>query len=1034
MSALAAALVLSAVAPAEVPAGGHERPGITVVAVDAASPGAARLVDATGLAADPNWTAVWVWSAAAPPSRIERQEWESWKPPAAMETSELEVSDPRTELQRRGVQAPALVAAPPAMWREVPFHLLPRWQTSPTKTGWRAIVPKLELRMILTSADLTTGILERSRGALRPLELQEGRSAELVIDAGAAPATELQILSRVGSTAAALVRFSGPLVDVPSLPPLEKSTWLVHAKGFVPKLLESRVGDLPARITLDPGCEVALRTLDASSDDRPPIGGVEIVAEAAAGTSSIVRQHARSGAAGEAMIEALPRSKAILRVRHPGYATRDITVDLSECIDRLAVGDVQLTRAATLRLRVVDDRAEPVSRASAAVRGESTTTNAEGRAELRRMDPQSPGLLSVSAPGHVSKTVDLATPLPESMTVALERAFIITGTVRGADGSYPPNVALRFEAGGGFDTKEGANPFEVERQAGEDFVVEVVAPGWLPARVTVRGSAPGERRDLGEIVLSEGVEIVLRAVDAATLTPIGGARAWVPAVRQEGPLVAWSRGDVIHASAGADGVLRLAGLLPRPALALEVEAAGFARRSVEVLVGDGERVIDLGDLPLDPGHVVRVVGSEDDPSGIAQIDPTGRWLEHEMITAPYESGEAILRDVAAGRVRVSVVSGRRVLCEDVVVIESDAVEHTVPCDAAGRVVRGRVIVGGQPDGPGHLEWISEAPDVAGMIERSSSALGVTTERVLGAGRPSVGVEVNSDGSFTSTELGPGRWRVMWSPAAGVASKAREVVLADQEESWVELVHAISQIRGRVVDDEGRPVAGAFVRAEPTGGLAVSDAEGQFRLVDVEPGVVSLQAVLRERRSSAVQVQVEPDTRPPPVELVIGEHPGHRVSVSVAGGRGGGVAGALIVLEGADGVQRLLTTDLAGRAEVEWPSPYPAGFRVAVLVAGAWSVGDWTERGEESTDLRIEARSGAGILIAAVREGAVSLVGPGGWDVDALLSLGGASTWAVPGEPFAILGLPAGELELSVAGGPAVRVFIEAGEMIEVVLP
>ncbi|MBP7677783.1 MAG: carboxypeptidase regulatory-like domain-containing protein [Thermoanaerobaculia bacterium] len=164
------------------------------------------------------------------------------------------------------------------------------------------------------------------------------------------------------------------------------------------------------------------------------------------------------------------------------------------------------------------------------------------------------------------------------------------------------------------------------------------------------------------------------------------------------------------------------------------------------------------------------------------------------------------------------------------------------------------------------------------------------------------------------------------------------------------------VDGNVVDEEGRPVQGARVRATGESiAKAESEADGRFRLRGLQGGMISL---LAEKGSSASE----------PVSLVLGD---------------AGAPTQTLVLRRpteVEGVVQLGSTPVAGARVVAWS---PAGGRIAETVTGP--DGEFSLSGAGGARTLDFVVVGAGLPISSGRvqvpdDGRVSVIleGVGGW--------------------------------------------------------
>lgn len=133
-----------------------------------------------------------------------------------------------------------------------------------------------------------------------------------------------------------------------------------------------------------------------------------------------------------------------------------------------------------------------------------------------------------------------------------------------------------------------------------------------------------------------------------------------------------------------------------------------------------------------------------------------------------------------------------------------------------------------------------------------------------------GEETGADGRFTRSGLRPGRYRLQTSAAGFVpAAEGVELAAGERRSDLVLRLEAGASVAGTVIDDLGRPVAGARVaayrkRAEAgmraemlsTQEAATTDAGGRFVLAGLEGTVVALQCWAKgHTRSARTEVPV-----------------------------------------------------------------------------------------------------------------------------------------------------------------------------------
>ncbi len=555
--------------------------------------------------------------------------------------------------------------------------------------------------------------------------------------------------------------------------------------------------------------------------------------------------------------------------------------------------------------------------------------------------------------------------------------------------------------------------------------------------MTLPSGAPGEVLDLGDLQAPPGAILTGRVVRADDGSAVAGARIWLPRPSGEGPLLAWASGDLLEARSDERGSFRLAGLAPGPAL-LRIDAAGLARAHLEI--SPGEEPVDLGEVRLAEGVDLRVRAEGSGEGALARVDLRGDWLELDMRSVPLREGQAEFLHLPPGKVTVSVIAGRRLLCEREVVLEAvlEGGPAEVDCAADPLTVEGIVTAGGIPDGPGTLIWMPPAATTPGEVQTVVSPAGLRQQKMLGGGRPQVDVPVAPDGSFRTRDLTPGSWRVSWLPhlssSAGSSSAPQAVEIPRGEKYETRLDFPGAGVEG-LVTDEDRPVEGARVRELATGALAVTGTDGRFHLTGLEAGLVRLQARREERASPVVELRIESGRRPDPVHLPLREaaDPEIRVTVLSAAlsGEAAPVPGALVFLQEEGRGERILTTGADGRAVLRIEPPFPPRVRLAATAGNLWVLGSW-KSWEDAGEGIVLALAGAAGSLRAVSEdaqGPLRIVSQDGWDLSWLLTRLGGRPELTPELPWRLDGLPAGTYTVTL-GEASRSVRVQEGETAE----
>ena len=209
---------------------------------------------------------------------------------------------------------------------------------------------------------------------------------------------------------------------------------------------------------------------------------------------------------------------------------------------------------------------------------------------------------------------------------------------------------------------------------------------------------------------------------------------------------------------------------------------------------------------------------------------------------------------------------------------------------------------------------------------------------IGAERNQQGFKDEPEGSFEMEGLEAGSWEIRVVAAGYATSDEQDVTLPAGEAPLRFVLLAAAGVAGRVLDTAGQPVSGAKVglhfaladrmEAMQGGGAptAFTDAEGAFRLEDVDPGSVSLVASLEGFASSA----------PLPCEVVAGET---LEDVILHLRRGGTLTGEVLSSEGEPWPGRMVIAqrmpDFAAQHMMQ--SDEAGAFRAENLEPGSWQI-------------------------------------------------------------------------------------------------
>ncbi len=278
----------------------------------------------------------------------------------------------------------------------------------------------------------------------------------------------------------------------------------------------------------------------------------------------------------------------------------------------------------------------------------------------------------------------------------------------------------------------------------------------------------------------------------------------------------------------------------------------------------------------------------------------------------------------------------------------------------------------------------------------------------------------ADGRYEVTGLPPADIEVVArAPGFAPLNPGRAKLVAG-ERTVLDVVLALTaSVGGTLRDEEGHPVAGAFVRTD-RGAVATTDAAGHFSLSGLELRHVVLEAEVGDRFARRS------------LNLGEGQNPDADLTLRATGGLGGRVARADgLPLDRPISVLGFPVTGAdPGLAEAVQASTDAAGaFRVARLSVGRWRFSTY-DSGYAAGDAEVEIRPGeTAHLELRVKEqteeehiarGAVER-GTLGAAFEATAG-GVAVSWSVSTGPAAREGLAVGDLLVSIDGTPVGNTF------------
>lgn len=575
-------------------------------------------------------------------------------------------------------------------------------------------------------------------------------------------------------------------------------------------------------LVLGPGRRISVRTVDGPGEGAGPVRGAAVVA-VEEGVSTFPRE-GTTGADGVITLGPFAPGPLSVSARADGFVASAATALPPDAPSPFVI---TLVRAATLRGEIVDKGGYPVQGAFVEVVG----TDLGGMPIVET--PERAGFRAA----HFAWT----SPGPAALIPAGELG-VMPGPLPhipppGPTTVVPPEMRRR-----------GPPPPE-PWVSGDDgrFKASPVPPGRLRALVRhpLYVEALSDAVDVGpggeasvRIVLRGGGSIEGRVVDSSR-RPVGGAR--VEMASTFGSLVrsATSADDGTFAFAAVPGDVTLS--LSRPGAPWEV----VLRKPLTVREGERKEVTLV--LPAPRGAVSFRVFDENRRAldgvqlSITSLDPD-MPLRRTLFSAA--DGTATLDDAEGLSLRVTASSPGRAPLDRT--IEKAAREEQLVL-VRGAAVEGEVRSRGGRD------------SIEGADVTLTARVGVYRART------------DAEGSYHFRDVPPGPARLTVSHA-GHAPRELEVEVPEPvRDRAAKLARVVLEeggsVEGRVLDARGDPVPGARVAAgavpayTPAGalprGVVATDADGHFRLNDLPPGEVALEAYLPSKgrgRDEAVQVR------------------------------------------------------------------------------------------------------------------------------------------------------------------------------------
>ena len=307
-----------------------------------------------------------------------------------------------------------------------------------------------------------------------------------------------------------------------------------------------------------------------------------------------------------------------------------------------------------------------------------------------------------------------------------------------------------------------------------------------------------------------------------------------------------------------------------------------------------------------------LTGWVEDPAG--RRVPGGRVRYRALQRQDHPEG-SLLTD-AAGEFRIELRAGNWAVWA-----EGEGFAPTSPLRVRVRAGQTRAL-----DEPLRL---AAAGLLVGLVQDALGRPLVGAQVSVRADRQRLSAETDAQGRF-GLQVAEGLYTVSASAPGYVAAGERQVPVALSTGGEVELtLEPGGALEGLVLDADGRPLPDAFVFVYRDGqrlGQAPSDAQGRFRVSELDPGPVELFARSRDRARCA---RLPAEARPGQVQLVtLRLAPGAQVTGTVSTARGEPLPEVEVQARSVQGdVRRSGKTDDQGQFTVA--DLYPGRYRVTI---------------------------------------------------------------------------------------------------------
>jgi hypothetical protein len=493
-----------------------------------------------------------------------------------------------------------------------------------------------------------------------------------------------------------------------------------------------------------------------------------------------------------------PSGPVKVAVAAKGYKSREVSRELIANEERSM--RILLAGAGTVVGRVVLAEGQtPLSGADVRIAETQfqTTSKSDGEFKLDGVSAL-PVRIEVAAPGYVPRTVDVDV-LEDKEThvhVELRGRAMLSGKVLDVDTAKPIPSASIFIQGTSYKAQTNVDgEFRLEDVPSLPVNIEVAAKGYKSVVVNQK-LEPGKEGRL-EIPLGGNGVVDGKVIDAVANSPVAGARVAID-------------GTTRVAETVDDGTFRIEGLRGEKVRVL-ITAPGFEDQVLDQpLVSDAVTSVMVqlkGDAAVE-GVVVDLY--KENPLPMVKIK-----LEDSMFSTSTD---------AEGRFRIDgLQAGNQKFVATLKGFQTKTVDVRLE---SGKPVKTRIELGGEAT-------------VTGDVTDGTTGKPIGKAEVSLA-NSSLSTQSSAEGRFKLDGLLGGEAEILFTaPGYFPQTSKQNVASKGETEVHLQLIGA-GEAEGRIVDGEGRGVAGANVTMIGSGHTAISDEEGAFRMTKCPTGPAELQ--------------------------------------------------------------------------------------------------------------------------------------------------------------------------------------------------